>query len=104
MHVRPRLLLSHGEIGVRRKIPWQQACQERWFKFGWRCRYLELKHRAPGKAEDMREQELLRSQMALAYRTGDRDKAAQIAERLKPDEVKEREAARRLDPENPLGV
>ena len=65
-------------------------------------RYLELKHRAPGKAEDMREQELLRSQMALAYRTGDRDKAAQIQERLKPDEVKEREAARRMDPENPL--
>lgn len=67
-------------------------------------RYLELKHTAPGKAEDMREQELLRSQMALAYRTGDRDKAAQIQERLKPDEVKEREAARRMDPENPMGV
>ena len=39
--------------------------------------------------------------MALAYRTGDRDKAAQIAERLKPDEVKEREAAKRMDPDNP---
>ena len=52
----------------------------------------------------MREQELLRSQMALAYRTGDREKATQIAERLKPDEVKEREAARRGDVENPLNI
>ena len=66
-------------------------------------RYLELKHSAPGKAEDMRQQDLLRSQMALAYKTGDRDTVAQIAERLKPDEVKEREAAKRMDPDNPLG-
>jgi len=66
-------------------------------------RYLQLKHSAPGKAEDMRQQELLRSQMALAYKTGDRSQVAAIAERLKPDEVKEREAAKRVDPENPLG-
>jgi len=51
----------------------------------------------------MRQQELLRSQMALAYKTGDRSQVAAIAERLKPDEVKEREAAKRVDPENPLG-
>lgn len=41
--------------------------------------------------------------MALAYKTGDRDTVAQIAERLKPDEVKEREAAKRMDADNPLG-
>ena len=63
------------------------------------CRYLDIKHH--GKAEEMREQELLRAQMSLAYRTGDQTKAAQIMERLKPDEIKEREAARRLDPEPP---
>ncbi len=74
-----------------------------WRGFDGGCRYLELKHSAPGKADDMRQQDLLRSQMALAYKTGDRDTVAQIAERLKPDEVKEREAAKRMDADNPLG-
>lgn len=34
----------------------------------------------------MREQEMLRAQMALAYRTGDHAKAEKIAKRLLPDD------------------
>jgi hypothetical protein len=41
------------------------------------------------KAKDMREQQLLRSQMELAYKTGDRKKAEQIAEMLKPVDLAE---------------
>ena len=40
------------------------------------------------KAQAMREQELMRAKMALAYRTGDQKEAARLAERLKPDEPK----------------
>ena len=38
------------------------------------------------KAQAMREQEMMRAKMALAYRTGDQKEAARLAERLKPDE------------------
>lgn len=51
-----------------------------------RAAYQELK--TTNKAQDMREQELLRAKMALAYRTGDQKEAARLAERLKPDEPK----------------
>jgi hypothetical protein len=37
-------------------------------------------------ADEMRRQELLRAEMALAYKTGDVDKAHRIAERLAPDD------------------
>lgn len=37
------------------------------------------------KAQDMREQELLRQKRALAYRTGDIEQAERIAQRLRPD-------------------
>lgn len=46
--------------------------------------YNELKY--TDKAQDMREQELLRAQMTLAYRTGDHAKAERLADRLRPDE------------------
>ena len=39
-----------------------------------------------GKAQDMREQELMRMQMQQAYRLGDSEKAKQLKGRLKPDE------------------
>jgi len=44
----------------------------------------ELKTSA--KASDMKEQELLRMQMKLAYKTGDTFTAGKLAERLKPDD------------------
>lgn len=59
--------------------------------------YNELKYTAPDKAADMREQDLLRIQMQMAYRTGDHDTAKRLAERLKSDEQKEAEAAKRAD-------
>ena len=46
----------------------------------------ELK--SSGKAADMRQQEMLRAEMALAYKTGDTAKAQRIYERLAPDEKK----------------
>eukprot|EP01026_Neomeris_dumetosa_P017921 TRINITY_DN1698_c0_g1_i1.p1 TRINITY_DN1698_c0_g1~~TRINITY_DN1698_c0_g1_i1.p1 ORF type:complete len:509 (-),score=77.12 TRINITY_DN1698_c0_g1_i1:1351-2715(-) len=49
--------------------------------------YNELKY--TDKARDMREQQMLRMQMSLAYRTGDMNKAQKIAERLRPDDLKE---------------
>ncbi len=51
------------------------------------------------KAEDMREQQLLRMKMGLAYRTGDVEEARKIAEKLKPDDpadVAARPAAPRI--------
>ena len=45
--------------------------------------YEEMK--TTDKAAAMREQELLRAKMALAYRTGNTKEAARLAERLKPD-------------------
>ena len=48
--------------------------------------YVELK--TGDKAEDMRQQELMRAKMSLAYRTGDAREAHRLAERLKPDEPK----------------
>ena len=51
-----------------------------------RAAYEELQ--TTDKAQAMREQEILRAKMALAYRTGDQKEAARIAERLKPDEPK----------------
>ena len=39
-----------------------------------------------GKADDMREQELMRMQMQQAYRLGDSDLAGKLKGRLKPDE------------------
>lgn len=47
--------------------------------------YSDLK--SSSKAQDMREQELLRAKMDLAYRTGDQKEAQRLAERLKPDEA-----------------
>lgn len=41
-------------------------------------------------AKDMREQELLRAEMALAYKTGDKAKAQKLFERLQPDEEKKK--------------
>ncbi|MEW5309986.1 MAG: hypothetical protein WDW38_001823 [Sanguina aurantia] len=38
------------------------------------------------RAQEMREQDLMRQQMSLAYRTGDLAKAALLAKKLKPDE------------------
>jgi hypothetical protein len=74
---------------------------EAWFKISWfslvlvpdgvtphlslQAYYKELHTTA--KAEDMREQELMRAKMSLAYRTGDHREAARLAERLKPDEL-----------------
>ena len=40
-----------------------------------------------GKAEDMREQQLLRSQMELAYKTGDQAKARKLAALLEPVDI-----------------
>eukprot|EP00775_Hariotina_reticulata_P007910 gene7910-8106_t len=40
------------------------------------------------RAKDMREQELLRAEMALAYKTGDRARAQKIFDRLQPDDQK----------------
>lgn len=37
-------------------------------------------------AEEMRRQEMLRAEMALAYKTGDKAKAQRIMERLAPDD------------------
>lgn len=51
-----------------------------------RAAYEELQ--TTDKAQAMREQELLRSKMSLAYRLGDQKEAARLAERLKPDEPK----------------
>lgn len=51
--------------------------------------YNELKYTAPDKAADMREQDMLRMQMQMAYRTGDHDTANKLNERLKPDDQKE---------------
>ena len=51
--------------------------------------YNELKYMAPDKAADMREQDMLRMQMQMAYRTGDHDTANKLNERLKPDDQKE---------------
>lgn len=47
--------------------------------------YEELK--TTDKAKDMREQQLLRSQMELAYKTGDRKKAEKLAALLAPTEL-----------------
>lgn len=48
--------------------------------------YHLLKH--TDRAKDMREQELLRAEMALAYKTGDRARAEKIYNRLLPDDQK----------------
>jgi flagellar motor protein MotB len=55
--------------------------------------YEEL--RTTDKAKDMREQQMLRSQMELAYKTGDRKKAERLAEMLKPVELAEIGKAKR---------
>jgi hypothetical protein len=41
-----------------------------------------------GKAEDMRQQEILRSQMALAYKTGDTVTAQKLQHLLLPDHMR----------------
>jgi hypothetical protein len=48
--------------------------------------YNLLKH--TDRAKDMREQELLRAEMTLAYKTGDRARAQKIFDRLQPDDAK----------------
>lgn len=50
--------------------------------------YTMLKH--TDLAKDMREQELLRAEMNLAYKTGDKAKAQKLFERLQPDEEKKK--------------
>jgi hypothetical protein len=50
--------------------------------------YALLKH--TDRAKDMREQELLRAEMALAYKTGDRARADKIFQRLQPDDEKKK--------------
>lgn len=50
--------------------------------------YAELVH--TDKAADMREQQLLRAEMALAYRTGDHTRAEKLALRLAPDQVQQK--------------
>mmetsp|Transcript_18463 Transcript_18463/g.51709 ORF Transcript_18463/g.51709 Transcript_18463/m.51709 type:complete len:374 (+) Transcript_18463:198-1319(+) len=47
--------------------------------------YNELRY-TTNKAQEMRDQELLRQQMNLAYRTGNMDEARRIQERLNPDD------------------
>ena len=51
--------------------------------------YNELKYTQRDKIGDMREQEMMRMQMGLAYRTGDHTTASKLAERLKPDDQKD---------------
>ncbi|EFJ51906.1 hypothetical protein VOLCADRAFT_120332 [Volvox carteri f. nagariensis] len=50
--------------------------------------YREIKY--SDKGQDMREQEMLRAQMALAYKTGDVSKAHRLLDRLQPDELKKK--------------
>lgn len=50
--------------------------------------YTLLKH--TDRAKDMREQELLRAEMTLAYKTGDKAKAQKLFERLQPDDQKKK--------------
>lgn len=50
--------------------------------------YAELVH--TDKAADMREQQLLRAELALAYRTGDHTRAEKLALRLAPDQVQDK--------------
>uniref|UniRef100_A0A061QX57 Nucleic acid binding n=1 Tax=Tetraselmis sp. GSL018 TaxID=582737 RepID=A0A061QX57_9CHLO len=47
--------------------------------------YNELRY-TTNKAQEMREQEMLRQQMNLAYRTGNMEEARKLQERLNPDE------------------
>lgn len=51
--------------------------------------YAELKY--SDKAKDMREQELLRAQAALAYKTGDTATAQKLMDRLAPDDKRKDE-------------
>jgi hypothetical protein len=48
--------------------------------------YNLLKH--TDRAKDMRDQELLRAEMTLAYKTGDRARAQKLFDRLQPDDQK----------------
>lgn len=41
-----------------------------------------------GKAAEMRQQELLRAEMNLAYKTGDKARAQRLYDRLAPDDKK----------------
>ncbi|KXZ56524.1 hypothetical protein GPECTOR_1g470 [Gonium pectorale] len=50
--------------------------------------YRQMKYTEKG--QDMREQEMLRAQMALAYKTGDVSKAHRLLDRLQPDELKKK--------------
>ncbi|KAF8073001.1 Ppc2 [Scenedesmus sp. PABB004] len=54
--------------------------------------YVVLKH--TDRAKDMRDQELLRAEMTLAYKTGDKAKAQRIYERLLPDDQKKKRGGR----------
>ncbi|KAK9905919.1 hypothetical protein WJX75_008954 [Coccomyxa subellipsoidea] len=72
---------DEADVAARRHREAMAAQQERL-----REAYNELKYTAPDKVEAMRDQEMTRMQMNLAYRTGDRDTAEKLANRLKPDE------------------
>jgi len=48
--------------------------------------YNALVYTDMGKADDMREQQLMRLQMRQAYRTGDHATAEKLANKLKPDD------------------
>lgn len=59
--------------------------------------YNELKYTAPDKAADMQEQNILRMQMGLAYKTGDHETATRLQDRLRPDDQREEILRRRLE-------
>ncbi|GBF97152.1 hypothetical protein Rsub_10339 [Raphidocelis subcapitata] len=64
----------------RRRVEERQREQEK------RVREAMEALRKGGMADEMRRQEMLRAEMALAYKTGDKAKAQRIMERLAPDD------------------
>ncbi|CAL5224724.1 g7456 [Coccomyxa viridis] len=79
---------DEAEVAAARKREELIAQQERL-----REAYNELKYTAPDKVEAMRDQEMTRMKMSLAYRTGDRETAEMLANKLKSDEARQRDAA-----------
>lgn len=70
--------MRRARMGERAKLQQQRMVQA----------YTLLQH--TDMAKDMREQELLRAEMNLAYKTGDKAKAQKLFERLQPDEEKKK--------------
>lgn len=75
---------ADDEEALRRE---RHAARLKWQQERMQEAYTELKY--SDKAHDMREQELLRAQAALAYKVGDTAKAQRIMERLQPDDPRE---------------